>query len=227
MKIAVFGTGSVGQALATRLAGLSHSVTMGTRNVAHSLAKDTKDFYGTPTVSEFLTANPTVTLKTYADAAKDAEVIVLGTKGDGAQEALASAGNIDGKIVLDITNPLDFSKGFPPTLFLSNDTSLGEVLQAAFPKTHIVKSLNTMFNGLMVNPRSLGEDSTVFVSGNDANAKAVVVGILKEFGWKDTEILDLGDITTARGTEGILPIWLRIYGATNNGFFNFKVATGK
>jgi 8-hydroxy-5-deazaflavin:NADPH oxidoreductase len=223
MKIAVFGTGSVGQALATRLAGLSHNVTMGTRNVANSLAKET----GKPTVSEYLTANPTVTLKTYADAAKDAKVIVLGTKGDGAQEALASAGNIDGKIVLDITNPLDFSKGFPPTLFLSNDTSLGEVLQAAFPQTHIVKSLNTMFNGLMVNPRALGEDSTVFVSGNDADAKAVIVGILKEFGWKDTEILDLGDITTARGTEGILPIWLRIFGATNNGFFNFKVATGK
>jgi 8-hydroxy-5-deazaflavin:NADPH oxidoreductase len=227
MKIAVFGTGSVGQALATRLAGLSHNVTMGTRNVENSLAKDTKDSYGTPTVSEFLAANPSIALKTYADAANGAEIIVLGTKGDGAQEALASAGNIEGKVVLDITNPLDFSKGFPPTLFLTNDTSLGEVLQAAFPKTHIVKSLNTMFNGLMVNPRSLGEDSTVFVSGNDAGAKATVVSILKEFGWKDTEILDLGDITTARGTEGILPIWLRIFGATNNGFFNFKVATGK
>lgn len=227
MKIAVFGTGSVGQALANRLAGLSHSVTMGTRNVENSLARDTKDFYGTPTVSEFLAANPSITLETYADAALGADIIVLGTKGDGAQEALASAGNIEGKIVLDITNPLDFSKGFPPTLFLSNDTSLGEVLQAAFPKTHIVKSLNTMYNGLMVNPRALGEDSTVFVSGNDAAAKATVVGILKAFGWKDTEILDLGDITTARGTEGILPVWLRIFGATNNGFFNFKVATGK
>ncbi|MFM2267939.1 MAG: hypothetical protein RL757_1380 [Bacteroidota bacterium] len=227
MKIAVFGTGSVGQALANRLAGLSHSVAMGTRNVENALARDTKDVYGTPTVTEFVNANPTISLKTYADAAKDAAVIVLATKGDGAQAALASAGNIEGKIVLDITNPLDFSKGFPPTLFLSNDTSLGEVLQAAFPKTHIVKSLNTMYNGLMVNPRSLGEDSTVFVSGNDADAKAVIVQILKEFGWKDTEILDLGDITTARGTESLLPIWLRIFGATQNGFFNFKVATGK
>jgi 8-hydroxy-5-deazaflavin:NADPH oxidoreductase len=227
MKIAVFGTGSVGQALANRLAGLGHNVTMGTRNVDNSLAKDTKDFYGTPTVSEFIATNPSVSLKSYADAANGADMIVLGTKGEGAQEALVSAGNIDGKIVLDITNPLDFSKGFPPTLFLTNDTSLGEVLQAAFPNTHIVKSLNTMFNGLMVNPRALGEDSTVFVSGNDAGAKATVTGVLKEFGWKDTEILDLGDITTARGTEGILPIWLRIFGATQNGFFNFKVATGK
>ncbi len=84
-----------------------------------------------------------------------------------------------------------------------------------------------MYNGLMVNPRSLGEDSTVFVSGNDAAAKATVIGILKEFGWKDSEILDLGDITTARGTESLLPVWLRVYSATKNGFFNFKVATGK
>jgi 8-hydroxy-5-deazaflavin:NADPH oxidoreductase len=227
MKIAVFGTGSVGQALATRLSGLSHNVVMGTRNVADSMAKDTKDFYGTPTVTEFIAANPSIALKTFVEAALGAEVIVLATKGDGAQAALEAAGDIEGKIVLDISNPLDFSKGFPPTLFVSNDNSLGEVLQNAFPKTHIVKSLNTMFNGLMVNPRALGEDSTVFVSGNDADAKATVVAILKEFGWKDTEILDLGDITTARGTESMLPIWLRVFGATQNGFFNFKVATGK
>jgi 8-hydroxy-5-deazaflavin:NADPH oxidoreductase len=227
MKIAVFGTGSVGQTLAIRLSGLSHSVTIGTRNVENALAREGKDAYGTPTVAEFVKNNPSITLKTYADAANGTDLIVLATKGDGAEAALAAAGNIDGKIVLDITNPLDFSKGFPPTLFLTNDTSLGEVLQAAFPNTHIVKSLNTMFNGLMVNPRSLGEDSTVFVGGNDAAAKARVIGILKEFGWKDSEILDLGDITTARGTEGMLPIWLRIFGATKNGFFNFKVATGK
>ena len=114
-----------------------------------------------------------------------------------------------------------------PTLFASNDTSLGEQLQAAFPTAHFVKSLNTMFNGLMVNPRSLGEDSTVFMSGNDAGAKETVSGILKEFGWKDSEILDLGDITTVRGTESLLPVWLRVWSATQNGFFNFKIATGK
>jgi 8-hydroxy-5-deazaflavin:NADPH oxidoreductase len=84
-----------------------------------------------------------------------------------------------------------------------------------------------MYAGLMINPRALGEDSTVFVSGNDADAKTAVKGILASFGWKDSEILDLGDITTARGTESLLPVWLRIFGATQNGFFNFKVATGK
>jgi 8-hydroxy-5-deazaflavin:NADPH oxidoreductase len=223
MKIAVFGTGSVGQALANRLAGLSHTVTMGTRNVESTMSKESKGGQGAPTAGEFLQANPGITLKTYADAAKDAELIVLATKGDGAQAALASAGDLEGKIILDLTNPLDFSKGFPPTLFLSNDNSLGEVLQQAFPSAHIVKTLNTMWNGLMVNPRMIEEDHSVFLSGNDAHAKESVKDILHSFGWRDSEILDLGDITTARGTESILPIWLRIYGATQSGAFNFKI----
>ncbi len=223
MKIAVFGTGSVGQALANRLAGLSHNVTMGTRNVDATLSKENKGVQGTPTASEFLQANPDIRLKAYADAAKDAELIVLATKGDGAQAALSAAGNLAGKIILDITNPLDFSKGFPPTLFVSNDNSLGEVLQQAFPTAHIVKTLNTMWNGLMVNPRMIEEDHTVFLSGNDAAAKARVKDLLHSFGWRNSEILDLGDISTARGTESILPIWLRIYGATQSGAFNFKI----
>lgn len=227
MNIAVFGTGSVGQALANRLAELSHRVVIGTRNVENALAKTKPDGMGTPTIAEFLKNQPGISLDTYANAAKEASLVVLATKGDGAKEALTAAGNLEGKIVLDITNPLDFSKGGLPTLFASNDTSLGEQLQAAFPTAHFVKSLNTMYNGLMVNPRALGEDSTVFVSGNDAGAKGVVTSILKEFGWKDSEILDLGDITTARGTESLLPVWLRVYSATKNGFFNFKIATGK
>ncbi len=227
MNIAVFGTGSVGQALANRLAELSHQVIIGTRNVENALAKTKPDGMGTPPVGEFLKTHTSISLHTFADAAKEASVIVLATMGHGAKDALSAAGNLDGKIILDITNPLDFSAGGLPTLFASNDTSLGEQLQAAFPGAHFVKSLNTMYNGLMVNPRALGEDSTVFVSGNNADAKAVVTGILKEFGWKDSEILDLGDITTARGTESLLPIWLRVYSATKNGFFNFKVATGK
>lgn len=227
MKIAVFGTGSVGQALANRLAGLGHEVTIGTRNVDNALAKTEPDRMGTPPVGEFLKNNPAISLHPFADAAKDASVIVLATMGHGAKDALSAAGPLDGKVILDITNPLDFSGGGLPTLFASNTTSLGEELQAAFPTAHFVKSLNTMYNGLMVQPRALGEDSTVFVSGNEAAAKATVTGILKEFGWKDSEILDLGDITTARGTEAMLPVWLRVYSATQNGFFNFRVVMGK
>ncbi len=227
MTIAVFGTGSVGQALATRLVGLSHSVSMGTRNVETSLAREAKDFYGTPTLAEFVKTNPSIALKTYAEAALGAEIIVLATKGEGSQAALEAAGNIDGKIILDISNPLDFSKGFPPTLFVSNDNSLGEVLQNAFPNTHVIKTLNTMWSGLMVNPRMIEEDHSVFLSGNNADAKATVKGILNSFGWRDSEVLDLGDITTARGTESVLPIWLRIYGATQSGAFNFSIAKVK
>jgi predicted dinucleotide-binding enzyme len=227
MKIAVFGTGSVGQALANRLAGLLHEVTIGTRNVESTLAKTEPDYFGTPPVGEFLKNQPAISLHTFAEAARDAPVIVLATMGHGAKEALSAAGNLDGKTILDITNPLDFSNGGLPTLFATNTTSLAEELQAAFPRAHFVKSLNTMANAVMVNPRALGEDSTVFLSGNDADAKARVTGILKEFGWKDAEILDLGDITTARGTEALMPIWLRIYTATRNPFFNFKVVKGK
>ena len=224
-KIAVFGTGSVGQSLAGRLAALNYQVTMGTRDVEKTLAKVGSDGMGTPPPSEFLAANAKVALKNYGDAAQNAEIIVLCTKGEGASDALKAGGNLDGKIIIDISNPLDFSKGFPPTLFLSNDTSLAEVLQKEFPNAHIVKTLNTMWNGLMVNPRMIEEDHTVFVSGNDADAKATVKSVLQSFGWRESEILDLGDVTTARGTEGMLPVWLRIFGATQNGAFNFKIVS--
>ncbi|MGL4631800.1 MAG: NADPH-dependent F420 reductase [Leadbetterella sp.] len=224
-NIAILGTGNVGQAFAKRLADLGYNVSVGTRNVENSLANTTKDMYGTPTVSEFIASNPSVQLKTFADATADADFVILGTKGDGAEAALAATnGHINGKTILDLSNPLDFSKGFPPTLFMSNDTSLGEYLQGKFPEAKFVKSLNTMFNGVMLNPRLLSEDSTVFMSGNFADAKEEVKTLLNQFGWKESEIFDLGDITTSRGTESLLPIWLRIFGATQNGVFNFKIA---
>lgn len=224
MKIAVLGTGAVGQMLAQKLASLGHEVCIGTRNVEASLAKEHDNPSGGKSVSEFLTANKNIALLTHANAANGAELIVLATKGDGAVETLRQAGDITNKTVLDITNPLDFSKGFPPSLFTANTSSLAEELQAAFPQTHFIKSLNTMWNGLMVNPRMIAEDHTVFVSGNNAAAKTVVKELLKSFGWREGEILDLGDITTSRGTEAYLLLWTRIYGATQNGAFNIKIA---
>ncbi len=225
MKISVFGTGSVGQAFATKLVALQHTVTLGTRNVERTLANTEKDRYGTPTISEFLAINPNVKLLPFETAAEEADLVILVTKGEGAKDALQFAGKtIDGKVILDITNPLDFSSGGLPTLFLSNTTSLGEVLQETFPTAKFVKSLNTMYNGVMLNPRMLSEDSTVFLSGNYADAKNVVINLLKSFGWKESEMLDLGDMSTARGTESLLPVWLRIWTATQNGAFNFKVA---
>ena len=138
--------------------------------------------------------------------------------------ALEAAGrdNLAGKVLLDIANPLDFSQGFPPSLFVSNTDSLGEQIQAAFPELKVVKSLNTMNAFLMVDPRQLADgDHTVFVSGNDAEAKKTVTGLLESFG--HTDVIDLGDISTARGTEMLLPIWMRLYGALNNPMFNFKI----
>ena len=133
----------------------------------------------------------------------------------------AGADNLAGKVLVDIANPLDFSAGFPPTLSVKDTDSLGEQVQRAFPQTKVVKALNTLTASLMVDPASLGESSTVFVSGEDAAAKATVVELLESFGHDD--VIDLGGIETARGTEMLLPIWLRLMGTLGTGQFNFKV----
>jgi hypothetical protein len=110
----------------------------------------------------------------------------------------------------------------PPTLFVKDTDSLAEQLQRAFPATRVVKSLNTLTAHLMAHPKDLaGGDSTVFVSGDDAAAKATVTALLREFGW--TDVLDLGDLSTARGTEMLLPIWLRLWGALGTPNLNFKI----
>jgi predicted dinucleotide-binding enzyme len=135
---------------------------------------------------------------------------------------------INGKIIIDVSNPLDFSKGMPPSLIpsLSNTYSLGEEIQKTFPNVKVVKTLNTMWCGLMVNPKLIGNgDHTNFICGNDADAKSKVRLLLNEFGWRNENILDLGDISTARGTEMYLPLWLRIWGATQNGSFNIRVVS--
>ena len=134
---------------------------------------------------------------------------------------LAGADNLAGKVLIDIANPLDFSQGMPPTLFVKDTDSLGEQIQRAFPETRVVKTLNTLTADLMVRPGTLAEGSSVFVSGNDADAKAVVSTLLKEFG--HTDVIDLGDLSTARGTEMLLPVWLRLWGALGTPIFNFKI----
>ena len=134
---------------------------------------------------------------------------------------LAGADNLAAKVLVDIANPLDFSHGFPPTLSVKDTDSLGEQIQRAFPEVKVVKTLNTLTASLMVEPKSLGESSTVFVSGDDAGAKAIVVGLLESFGHDD--VIDLGGIETARGTEMLLPIWLRLMGSLGTPHFNIKV----
>ncbi len=229
-KIAIIGTGPVGQTFASKLISLGYDVMLGTRNVAEKLKSTAKDSYGNPPFSEWYTSNNTIKLGTFAEAAAFGEIVLNATLGANSINALklAKAKNLDGKIIIDVSNPLDFSKGMPPCLIpeLSNTNSLGEEIQRVFPAAKVVKSFNTMWCGLMVNPVMIDAgDHTNFICGNDADAKTKVKSLMNEFGWKNENILDLGDISSARGTEAVLPIWLRIWGATQNGAFNFKVVS--
>jgi hypothetical protein len=223
MKIAVLGTGVVGRALAARLAGLGHDVTIGTRDPQATLARTEPDGMGTPPFRTWSSDHPDVALATLGEAAAGAELVVNATSGTGALPALERAGadHLAGKVLIDVSNPLDFSQGFPPTLFVKDTDSLGEQIQRAFPQTRVVKTLNTLNADLMVDPASLGAETSVFVSGDDAAAKAAVAALLESFG--HTDVIDLGDITTARGTEMYLPVWLRLMGALGTAAFNVKV----
>jgi predicted dinucleotide-binding enzyme len=225
-KISVFGTGVVAQTISEKLASLGHDVMLGTRNVQDTLAREGKDNFGRPGFKDWHAQQSNIKLGTFADAAAHGEVLVNATNGSGALPALALAGkeNLSGKVMLDISNPLDFSKGFPPSLTVCNTDSLAEQIQNTYPDLKVVKSLNTMTASVMVNPALVPGDHTVFVSGNDTTAKESVKDILRSFGWKEHNIFDVGDITTARGAEMLLPIWVRLYGSLKHGMFNFHIA---
>jgi predicted dinucleotide-binding enzyme len=175
-----------------------------------------------------LEKNSKAKLATFAEAAAFGEIIINATNGSNSVKALILAGakNLRGKVLIDIANPLDFSNGIPPTLLpgLNNNNSLGEEIQKTFPDVQVVKTLNTMWAGLMVNPNLIGNgDHINFICGNSTQAKSKVQKLLNQFGWQDGNIMDLGDITGARATESVLPIWLRIMGAIKGGVFNFKI----
>jgi 8-hydroxy-5-deazaflavin:NADPH oxidoreductase len=225
MKIAVLGTGMVGQIISEKLSELGHDVIIGTRDVEDTLAKTGPDIYGRPSFREWYADHPVIKFGPFSEAAIYAEFIVNATNGGASIDALKLAGekNLADKIMLDIANPLDFSKGMPPTLLVSNTNSLGEQIQKNFPETRVVKSLNTMNAGIMVNPSLLPDDHHVFLSGNDAGSKSEVKELLMSFGWKENNILDLGDITTSRGTEQLLPLWAMLYGNFQNPMYNFKI----
>jgi len=215
MKIAILGTGMVGDALGTKLVQLGHEVRMGSRTKGNVKAIEWVKKNGAK-----------ATEGTFADAAKFGEIVLNCTSGVGSLEALKQAGsqNLKGKILIDVANPLDFSKGMPPTLTICNTDSLGEQIQKAFPETKVVKTLNTTNCLVMVNPSMLTDGHDLFISGNDAAAKAEVTELIKKwFGWK--RVIDLGDITTSRGTEMLLAIWIRLMVALKTPNFNFKIVT--
>jgi 8-hydroxy-5-deazaflavin:NADPH oxidoreductase len=228
MKISIIGTGTVGQTISSKLIELGYEVMLGTRNAQDKLKTAVKDSYGNPPFSEWYKANPGVKLGTFEEAAVFGGIIINATNGGSSITALNLAGakNLSGKILIDIANPLDFSKGMPPSLLpgLNNTNSLGEEIQKTFPEAKVVKTLNTMWCGLMVNPAMIGNgDHINYISGNDSEAKSRVKELLNQFGWKNESIIDLGDITGSRATESILSIWLRVMGVLQTGAFNFRL----
>ena len=225
MKIGVIGTGMVGQALAGKLAEAGHEVVIGTRSVADTMARTKPDVFGNPPFKAWIQMHPAIKAGTFAQAAAHGELNINATNGAGALDALRLAGesNLHGKVLMDVSNPLDFSKGMPPSLFICNTDSLGEQIQATYPKAKVVKTLNTVNAQVMVNPQLVaGGDHHIYVSGNDARAKGQVTELLTNaFGWK--HVIDLGGIATARGVEMVLPLWIGLMGALKTPMFNFKV----
>ena len=207
MEIAVLGTGMVGKTLAAGFVRVGHTVTVGTRD---------------PEVTAAREEWTDVRLATYADAARGADLVVLAVGGQVAEEALAQADLPDGAIVLDLTNPLDFSNGFPPTLTVKDTDSLAEVLQRAHPTAQVVKALNTVNCALMVTPQQLAEgDHTIFIAGDDAAARAHVHSLLQDLGWVD--IVEFPSLEAARGLEMYLPLWVRLMQQLGTAHFNLKL----
>lgn len=217
MKIAVLGTGIVGNTIGSKLVELGHEVMMGSRTKNNEKAAGWAAKSGSKASSG-----------TFAEAAAFGEIIFNCTKGEIALEALKLAGeeNMSGKVLIDLSNPLDFSKGMPPSLIpaLSNTNSLGEEIQKNFPSVKVVKTLNTMNCNLMVNASLVPGEHDVFVCGNDTSAKQKAKEALGWFGWKNP--IDLGDLSGARATEMLLPIWIRLWGAYGSPNFNFKIVKG-
>jgi 8-hydroxy-5-deazaflavin:NADPH oxidoreductase len=225
VRIGILGTGMVGKAIAARLTEQGHEVLVGTRDPSVTLAHDEPDRYGNPPFRVWKEQHPGVKLGSFADAAAHGELLVNATAGEASIDALRQAGEVGlaGKVLIDIANALDYSRGMPPTPLVSTTDSLGERIQRAFPSARVVKALNTMNALLMADPGQLaGGDHTAFVCGDDAEAKALVTRVLTEaFGWRD--VIDLGDLTAARATEMMLPIWLRLLGTLQTPMFNLKV----
>jgi len=213
MNIGIFGTGIVGQTIGNRLVELGHSVMMGSRTADNQNGKVWAK-----------AAGKLASFGVYGDAAKFGELLINCTSGTGSLSALefARAVDLNNKVLIDVANPLDFSRGMPPTLTVSNTDSLGEQIQRHHPLLKVVKALNTMNVDVMVHPERVRGLHDVLICGNDAVAKATVTKLLTEFGWES--IIDLGDITNSRGMEMALPLWISLQKKLGTNIFNFKVA---
>ncbi|HUV32182.1 MAG TPA: NAD(P)-binding domain-containing protein [Devosiaceae bacterium] len=209
MKIGVLGTGTVGETLATKLKALGHAVMMGSRSRRNDKAEAWAAEHGGGAGD-------------FADAAAHGEIVFNCTKGEAALGALRQAGAeaLADKVLVDVANPLAFEAG-QLSLAIVNTDSLAETIQREFPAARVVKALNHMNASVMVDPARAPSRHTAFISGNDEAAKAAVTDLLKSFGWED--IIDLGDLSAARGMEMMLPLWLKVMRALGTADFNFSV----
>ena len=214
MHIGVLGTGTVGRTLAQALVAHGHEVRMGSRAAGNEHAVAWAQENG-PLASE----------GSFADAAAFGELAINATAGAASLEAIEAAGaeQLAGKVLIDVANPLDMTHGMPPTLTVCNDDSLAEQIQRAHPEVRVVKALNTMTAAVMVQPDLVPGPHTVFVCGNDDAAKSQAAILLGDLGWPESSILDLGDITGARGMEMYLPLWLRLWQAKGSAVLNVEV----
>ena len=216
MRVGVLGTGIAGPMVAGKLVELGHEVKMGSREAGNEKA-----------VAWAEQAGAKAGEGSFADAASFGEMVVNATNGMASLAALEQAGadNLSGKLLLDVANPLDFSHGMPPRLSVCNTDSLGEQIQRRFPEAKVVKALNTVNADVMVDPAIVPGSHTLFMCGDDEGAKALVSELLQSFGWPAEDILDLGDISNARGTEMYLPLWVRLFSTTGTGHLNVKLLT--
>jgi 8-hydroxy-5-deazaflavin:NADPH oxidoreductase len=218
MKIGILGTGMVGATLGAKLVKLGQQVMVGSRTANSEAGQKWLQSVGGK-----------AQIGTFADTAAFGEIIFDCTNGANSLAALRQAGaaNLRGKILIQVGNPLDFSKGMPPSLTVCNTDSLGEQVQREFPEARVVKALNTLNCDVMVEPASVPGDHNLIICGNDATAKHEVTQRLIEwFGWKPGNIIDLGDITNARGTEMFLALWIRLFGLFKSPHFNIHVVRG-
>jgi len=209
MRIAVLGTGTVGRTLAPAFRGLGHEVAIGTRDPGATKAREdwTLD----------------IDMLAYDAVGRGADLVVNATNGQGSLSALGMVGSdqLAGKVLLDVANPLDFSQGFPPTLAVKDTDSLAEQIQRAFPDAQVVKALNIVNAQVMVDPARLAGETTMFVAGDVADARTVVVDLLRELGWSD--VLQFEKLSAARGMEMWLPLWVRLTGLLGTADFNMKI----
>jgi predicted dinucleotide-binding enzyme len=214
MKVGILGTGIVGQTIGNRLVQLTHDVMLGSRSATNAIAS-----------SWAASHRGHATHGSFAEAAAFGDIVFNCTSGANSLHALRLAGAetaLKGKILIDVSNPLDFSKGMPPTLTVCNTDSVGEQLQRTFPDVRVVKTLNTVNCEVMVQPSKVTGPHTMFICGNDQRAKTRVIDFLKAwFMWGD--ILDLGDITAARGMEMLVIPWIRVMNTLGHPNFNWHI----